>query len=150
MKKVAIFPAIALLALMMSCGNSTNSEVEKEEVTTDAQAEKVEEGSFPPGYPQEITLPEGFEPRHVKEGEGTRVDSEGKVTYKTFSFDKMMPKNRAELITHYQKIVEEQQWDGQWRIIDEGETGSGTFKKDNMEMAIKVTDMLFTFTLSVF
>jgi len=150
MRKTAIFTVVTFLFLITSCGGGSNKEVKTEGTPADVTTETVKEEAFPAGYPQEITLPEGFTAGQIRTGEGSRTNSEGTITYKTFVFEKMMPKNRAELITHYKTIVEEQQWEGQWRISDEGETGSGTFKKDNMEMEIKVTDMLFTFTLSIF
>jgi hypothetical protein len=150
MKKTAILTAMALLALLTSCGSGSNSEANKEEAIKDVPVETVKEESFPVGYPQEIALPEGFKPSQIRTGEGSRTNAEGTITYKTYLFDKMMPENRAELISHYQKIVEEQQWEGDWRISDEGQTGSGTFVKDNMELEIKVTDMLFTFNLHIF
>ncbi len=150
MKTALILPAIALLALLISCGNNSNNQAEKDKAKKDVPLETAQEESFPDGYPQEIALPEGFRPGQIRTGDGSRTNAEGTQTYKTFVFDKMMPENRAELISHYQKIIEEQQWNGEWRISDEGLAGSGTFSKDNMELEIKVTDMLFTFTLRIF
>ena len=149
MRHLTIFTAMLFSAIIWSCGDGANTKTKKDEVSRDKVAEEVKEESFPDGYPQEITLPEGFTPGQIKTGNGTRTNAEGTITYKTFMLEKMMPENRAGIITHYRKITEEQQWEGEWRISDEGLTGSGTFIKDNLELEIKVTDMLFKSTLRI-
>lgn len=146
MKRLEIIFLITMALLLSACGSNGEKKTEKEKVTV----EKADEESFPEGYPEEITLPEGFTPRDVKTGEGSVTSSEGKRTYKTYIIEKMMPKERAMLVEHYKKIVEEQGWQGDWRFYDDGLGASGTFKKEGMEIEVKITDMLFTFTIKIF
>jgi hypothetical protein len=146
MKNLNLLFVLILSLLVFACAQKGEKKVEKEEVII----ELTKEESFPDGYPQEITLPEGFKPRNISEGEGLSTGWKGDRTYKTYRIEKLMPKNRAVLIEHYKKIVEEQGWQGDWNFFDDGLGASGTFTKGNMEIEVKITDMLFTFTIRVF
>lgn len=146
MKKLRLLFVLVLSLLIFACVQKGEKKVENEEVVI----EVAEGESFPDGYPQEITLPEGFTPRNVSTGEGSSLGAKGNRTYKTYRIEKMMPENRAELVEHYKKIVEEQGWQGNWNFFDDGLGASGTFEKEDMEIEVKITDMLFNFTIRVF
>lgn len=146
MKNLRLLFVLVLSLLVFACAQKGEKKVEKEETVI----EIAKEESFPDGYPQEITLPEGFTPRNISEGEGFSTGFKGDRTFKTYRIEKMMPKDRAELVEHYKKLVEEQDWQGNWRFFDDGLGASGTFTKGNMEIEVKITDMLFAFTIRVF
>lgn len=147
MKKLRILTILLLSLLVFACGQKGEKKVEKEEIITTVVDE---EESFPEGYPEEFTLPEGFTPGDVKTGKGSVTSAEGTRTYKTYFIEKMMPKDRGTLVEHYKKLSEDQGWQGDWRFYDDGLGASGTFIVGEKEVEVKITDMLFTFTIKIF
>lgn len=146
MKKLQFLFVLVLSIIVFACGQKGEKKTIEEEVTVKV----TDEETFPADYPEEISLPEGFTPGNVKTGEGSVTGSEGTRTYKAYIIEKMMPKDRAMLVEHYKKIVAEQGWQGEWKFFDDGLGASGTFAKERMEIEVKITDMLFTFTIKVF
>ena len=147
MKKFGVLLILAVALLCFACGQKTK----KEETTNEASTEKVAELKFPEGYPQEETLPEGFTPNNISEGEGSvSGGGMGERTYKSFKIEKMMPQNRAEMVMHYRTLTEEQEWQGNWDIFDDGLGATGTFTKGNMELEVKITDMIFNCKVKVY
>ncbi len=147
MKTTRVLLILAVALLCFACGQKSK----KDESKSETIIEKVAEPVFPEGYPQEVTLPEGFTPSNISEGEGSvSGGGKGERTFKSFKIEKMMPQNRAELVTHYQTLTNDLQWQGSWDLFDDGLGATGTFIKGNMEMEVKITDMLFSCTVKVY
>ena len=148
MRKLQILFLLFAGMLMVSCAQKKEKVIEEE---VKVVKEEPSEDAFPEGYPESIALPEGFTPSKISTGEGTvSGGGEGERTYVSYKIDKMMPKNREVLVEHYKKIVEEQQWQGEWNFFDDGLGASGVFTKDNMQLEVKITDMLFEVKVKVF
>ena len=147
MKKLRFLFILALSLVVFACGQKGEKKVEKEEIVTTVSED---EESFPEGYPEEFILPEGFTPGDVKTGEGSITGGGETRTYKTFFIEKMMPNDRGVLVEHFKKLSEDQGWQGDWRFYDDGLGASGTFKVGEKEVEVKITEMLFTFTIKVF
>ena len=133
MKKFNVILILALAFVMAACGSKGEKAAEKKEAAVEAQVAEA----FPVDYPQEVTLPNGFSPSNISEGDGvSSVFGGGERTFKSFRIEKMMPQNRAELVEHYKKLVEDLEMEGNWDFFDDGLGATGTFTKDNLELEI--------------
>jgi len=140
--KIAVFFIAAFLTV--SCGPKS----EKNQAPVKQQV--VKEAPLPDGYPAELTIPEGFTTKDVTTGSGSSSGGDkGVRTYTVFFIQRVMAGEKSALVGHYKKILAENNWEGEMKTPEEG-YGYGTFTKGDMELELKINDMLFSFKLRVY
>ncbi|MBU1355099.1 MAG: hypothetical protein KJ620_00850 [Candidatus Edwardsbacteria bacterium] len=140
--KIAVFFIAAFL--IVSCGPKS----EKKQTPTKQQV--VKEAPLPDGYPAELAIPEGFTAKNISVGNGTSSGGgQGVRTYATYRIEKLMAGEKTALVEHYKKILAENNWKGEMKTPEAG-YGYGTFAKDNMELELKMNDVMFAFNLKVY
>ncbi len=134
---------LAMAALAVSCGSKQDRKEAPAPPQTTADAQ------LPDGYPAELALPAGFSAGDISVGEGTSSGG-GKAarTYASYRLEKVAAGDKSALVEHYRKLLAENGWQGEMKTPEPG-YGSGTFSKGNMELELKMNDMLFSFLLRV-
>lgn len=145
MRRIGFLALIATALLLLVGGQK--GEIAKSETFALQKVQK--QTAFPEGYPQELTLPDGFTPKDISTSKGTSTGGgKGKREYKSYGLNKMRNQCPANILDHYKQIVEKNGWKGKWDLYDGG--GSGIFTKSNMEMEVKIDDMVFNFKVKVY
>lgn len=139
-----IMAILAAVALAVSCGPKQEKN-EPAKVQTAAQ-----ETRLPEGYPQELALPEGFTANDINVGDGA-VSGGGKGTrsFVSYRIEKVSSGDKSVLVEHYRRILAENNWQGDMKTTKPG-YGYGNFSKGNMDLELKMNDMLFSFNLKAY
>ena len=104
--------------------------------------------AYPEGYPKELTLPEKFTAKDINVGNGKTFGGKSVRTYKSYGLNRMRNQCPSNLLDHYKQIVVKNGWKGKWDLYTGG--GSGIFTKGNMEMEVKINDMVFSFIVKIY
>lgn len=139
-----IMAILAAAAMTISCGpKSEKNQTSIDQPTTQA-------ARLPEGYPQELALPDGFTASDINVGDGTvSGGGKGPRSFLSYRIEKVSSGDKSSLVEHYQRILAENGWQGDMKSSGPG-SGSGSFVKGNMELELKINDMLFSFKLKVY
>ena len=139
-----IMAILAAAVMAISCGPKS----EKNETSTGQPM--TQEARLPEGYPQELALPDGFTASDINVGDGTVSGGEkGTRSFLFYRIEKVSSGDKSSLVEHYKRILAENGWQGDLKSSEPG-YGSGSFVKGNMELELKINDMLFSFKLKVY
>jgi hypothetical protein len=144
MKLFRIMVLLAAAVVSVSCGSK------QEKNAPAAQQPAAKEAPLPEGYPAELALPEGYTANDIKVGDGT-VSGGGKGvrSFVSYRLEKVFPGEKSALVEHYKKILTENGWQGEMKTPEPG-YGYGTFAKANMELELKMNDMIFSLVLKAY
>jgi len=144
MKLLTLATLLTAGLLVVSCGPKTDKKV------APAAQRAVKVKPLPDGYPAELTIPEGFTDNDVTAGSGSSSGGgKGVRTYTNYIIQRVMAGEKPALVEHYKKILTENNWKGEMKTPEAG-YGYGTFAKDNMELELKMNDVMFAFNLKVY
>jgi hypothetical protein len=144
MKLLTLATLLTAGLLVVSCGPKTD----KKEAPAAQQTVKIK--PLPDGYPAELTIPEGFTTNDISVGDGSSSGGgKGVRTFATYRIEKVMAGDKTSLVEHYKMILAENNWKGEMKSPEAG-YGYGTFTKGNMELELKMNDMVFSFDLRAY
>lgn len=149
MNKLALIAVIIVTVLIWSCGQSDSSSKTDEQTNTETQSVEKKEPKLPEGYPAELTVPPGYKASSINTGSGSSSGMGGDRTFKSYELWEMMPKNAAELISHYKNLLAELKYEGEWKGNEKEGTAWGTFTKGQNELELSISSEQFKFNLKV-
>lgn len=140
--------SLVLVALALNACEQVDQKVRP----VDSKVKIVSEPlSLPEGFPQSVVLHEGVSANDIRIGQGVvNDDGQGQKIYKSFNIEKINPKMRGDIVSHYQQVLADNGWEGSWTLSEDKRDGKGTFTRDNMELFIKINDAVFFLKLKVF
>ncbi|NOR44302.1 MAG: hypothetical protein GQ534_01855 [Candidatus Delongbacteria bacterium] len=159
MKKLALLLIVILSLSFLGCGgSSTEKETIKAKDNSTAEVKTVEkkEKKLPEGFPEELTFPFDLA-RLMTTGSGTGsqiINKDGDMsfgkeqTFKSYSIWESRPKNVPEIISHYQKLMTDLGYEGEWKGNGE-DKAYGNFKKGNNELELHISKDQFKFGLKI-